>query len=163
VAINPAAVIGPVVSTDFSSSLNVVKKLLDGSVPALPRFGFCLVDVRDIARMHIMAMTASMAAGQRFIGSWGFFWMKDTATVLKQGLGDKARKVPSLVLPDILVRVFAVFDPVVRSHLYDLGKDRRVSSEKARQTLGWTTRPASESILAAAESLEAEGILHLRE
>ncbi|HEY8032833.1 MAG TPA: hypothetical protein VIF02_10790 [Methylocella sp.] len=85
--------------------------------------------------------------------------MKEIAGVLKQGLGKKARKVPSLVFPDFLVRVFAVFDPVVRSRLFDLGKERRVSSEKARQMLGWTTRPASESILATARSLQAEGLV----
>ena len=158
VAINPSYVIGPIVSSELPASLNVVKKLLDGSVPGLPGFGFPLVDVRDIARLHILAMTASSAASQRFIGSGDFFWMKDIASILKQGLGEKARKVPTLVVPDIIVRAFAIFDPVVRSQLYDLGKERRASSDKARQTLGWTTRPASESILAAARSLQAEGI-----
>jgi dihydroflavonol-4-reductase len=158
VAINPGFVIGPVVSSDFSASLNIVKKLLDGSVPALPGFAFSLVDVRDIARLHILAMTASSAASQRFIGSGDFFRMKDIASIVKQGLGEKARKVPSLVLPDILVRVIAIFDPVLRTRLYDLGKERRVASDKARQTLGWTTRPTSESILAAVRSLQAEGI-----
>ena len=155
---NPSGVIGPVVSSDFSASLNVVKKLLDGSVPGLPGFGFSLVDVRDTARLHILAMTASSAAGQRFIGSGDFFRMKDIASILKQRLGEKARKVPTLVLPDILVRAFAIFDPVLRGRLYDLDKERRVSSDKARQTLGWTARPAAESILAAARSLQAEGI-----
>ena len=158
VAINPGDVIGPVLSSDFSVSLNIVKKLLDGSVPGLARFGFSLVDVRDIARLHILAMTASSAAGQRFIGSGDYLWMKDIASILKQGLGDKTRKVPSLVLPDMLVRVFAIFDAVVRARLYELGKERRVSSDKARQTLGWTSRPAWESILAAARSLEGERI-----
>ncbi|MBV8176780.1 MAG: aldehyde reductase [Verrucomicrobia bacterium] len=158
VVINPSGVIGPVVSSDFSASLNVVKKLLDGSVPGLPGFGFSLVDVRDTARLHILAMTASSAAGQRFIGSGDFFRMKDIASILKQRLGEKARKVPTLVLPDILVRAFAIFDPVLRGRLYDLDKERRVSSDKARQTLGWTARPAAESILAAARSLQAEGI-----
>jgi dihydroflavonol-4-reductase len=159
VSINPSFVIGPVVSSELPASLNVVKKFLDGSVPGLPGFGFPLVDVRDIARLHILAMTASSAAGQRFIGSGDFFWAKDIASILKQGLGEKARKVPTLVVPDIIVRAFAIFDPVVRSQLYELGKERRVSSEKARQTLGWTTRPSSESILAAARSLQAEGII----
>jgi dihydroflavonol-4-reductase len=161
VAINPGAVLGPVVSSEFSASINIVKKLLDGSIPGLPRFGFCLVDVRDIARLHVLAMTAPSAAGQRFIGSGDFFWMKDVASVLKHGLGDKARKVPSLVLPDILVRVFAIFDPILRTRLYELGKERRVSSDKARQTLGWATRPAPESILDTARSLEAEAVVTL--
>jgi dihydroflavonol-4-reductase len=103
-------------------------------------------------------MTAPSAASQRFIGSGDLFRMKDIANVLKQGLGERARKVPSLLLPDILVRAFAIFDPIVRARLYELGKERRVSSDKARQMLGWSTRPASESILAAARSLQAQEI-----
>src|SRR5262249_43560982 len=77
VSINPSYVIGPVLNCDFSASLAVVKKLLDGSAPAIPRLGFALVDVRDIARLHILAMTTPSAAGHRFIGSGDFFWMKE--------------------------------------------------------------------------------------
>lgn len=105
-------------------------------MPALPRFGFSVVDVRDIAQLHLLAMTAPAAAGQRFIGSSDFYWMKDMAKVLKQGLGDKARKVPSISIPDFLVRLFAIFDPVVRGRLFDLGKRRLVSSDKARRMAG---------------------------
>ncbi len=159
VTINPSLVIGPVLGPNFSASLEVVKKLLDGSLPALPRFGFALVDVRDIARLHILGMTTPSAAGQRFIGAGDYLWMQEIASVLKQGLGEKGRKVPSLLIPDFLVRVFATFDPVMRSRLFDLGKQRRVSSEKARKMLGWTVRPASESILDAARSLQAEGLV----
>jgi dihydroflavonol-4-reductase len=159
VSINPSYVIGPVLGCDFSASLAVVKKLLDGSVPAIPRFGFALVDVRDIARLHILAMTTPSAAGHRFIGSGEFFWIKEIADILKQGLGEKARRLPSLVVPDFLVRVYALFDPVVRSQLFILGKEKRVSSDKARSMLGWATRPTSESILDTARSLFAEGVV----
>jgi len=157
--VNPALVLGPVVGSDFSASLEAIKKLLDGSVPALPRFGFSVVDVRDIAQLHLLAMTAPAAAGQRFIGSSDFYWMKDMAKVLKQGLGDKARKVPSISIPDFLVRLFAIFDPVVRGRLFNLGKRRLVSSDKARRMLGWTTRSTRETILDTARSLQAQGLV----
>jgi len=159
VTVNPALVLGPVLGSDFSASLEAIKKLLDGSVPALPRFGFCLVDVRDIAQLHLLAMTAPAATGQRFIGSSDFYSMKDIAKILKQGLGDKARKVPSISIPDFLVRVFAIFDPVVRGRLFELGKRRLVSSDKARRMLGWTTRPTRETILDTARSLQAQGLV----
>jgi dihydroflavonol-4-reductase len=159
VTVNPALVLGPVLGSDFSASLEAIKKLLDGSVPALPRFGFCLVDVRDIAQLHLLAMTAPAATGQRFIGSSDFYSMKDIAKILMQGLGDKARKVPSISIPDFLVRVFAIFDPVVRGRLFELGKRRLVSSDKARRMLGWTTRPTRETILDTARSLQAQGLV----
>ena len=99
VAVNPGLVLGPVLGADFSASIEVVKKLLDGSIPALPRFGFNVVDVRDIARLHMLAMTTPQAAGKRFIGSGDFCWMADVAKMLKKGLGDKAKKVPSIPAP----------------------------------------------------------------
>ena len=157
VTVNPVLVLGPVLGSDFSASLEAIKKLLDGSVPALPRFGFNLVDVRDIAQLHLLAMTAPAAAGQRFIGSTDFYWMKDMAKILKEGL--KARKVPSISIPDFLVRLFAIFDPIVRGQLFNLGKRRLVSSDKARRMLGWTTRPTRETILDTARSLQAQGLV----
>jgi dihydroflavonol-4-reductase len=157
--INPSFVLGPPLGADFSASLEIIKKLLDGSVPALPRMGFALVDVRDIAQLHVLAMTAATAAGQRFIGSSDFYWFKDIAKILRQGLGDKARKVPSVEIPDFLVRAFAMFDPVLRSRLFELGKRRMMSSSKARRELGWTTRPVPETILDTAKSLITQGVV----
>ena len=157
VTVNPALVLGPVLGSDFSASIEVVKKLLDGSIPALPHFGFNVVDVRDIAALHLLAMTTPSAAGQRFIGSCDFYWMADIAKIVEQGLGDKARKVPSISVPDFLVRAIAIFDPIARGRLYELGKPRQVSSEKARRMLGWTTRPVQETILDTARSLQAQG------
>jgi dihydroflavonol-4-reductase len=122
VTVNPSLVLGPVLGSDYSASIEAIKKLLDGSIPVLPRFGFNVVDVRDIARLHVLAMTTAEAAGQRFIGSGDFYWMSEIAKMLKQGLGDKAKKVPSIPVPDFVARMAALFDPVVRGRLYELGK-----------------------------------------
>ena len=65
VTVNPGLVLGPVLGSDFSASIEAVKKLLDGSIPALPRFGFNVVDVRDIARLHVLAMTTPEANRNR--------------------------------------------------------------------------------------------------
>jgi dihydroflavonol-4-reductase len=159
VAVNPSTVIGPILRSDFSFSIEVIKKLLDGSVPALPRFGFDLVDVRDIARLHILAMMEPSAAGHRFIGAGEFLWGEELASILKRGLPEKAPSIPSIVVPDFLVHLFALFDPAVRSQIFNLGKEKRVSSAKAREMLGWTTRPAAESILDTAQSLQANGVV----
>jgi len=156
--VNPSFVLGPVVSADFSASIELVKRLLDGSIPALPRVGLTLVDVRDVAKLHLLAMTTAAAAGQRYIGAGEFFWLKDIANILRAGLGDKARKVPSRTAPDWAVRLAGLFDPIVRSRIFELGMERRVSSAKARQSLGWTTRPAEETVLDAARSLIELGL-----
>ncbi len=159
VTVNPGLVLGPVLGSDYSASIEAIKKLLDGSIPALPRFGFNVVDVRDIARLHLLAMTTPEAAGERFIGSGDFYWMSDVAKMLKQGLGDQAKKVPSIPVPDLVARMAALFDPIVRGRLYELGKRRPVSSEKARRVLGWTPRPITETVLDTARSLRAANLV----
>jgi dihydroflavonol-4-reductase len=85
--------------------------------------------------------------------------MADVARVLKAGLGPRGKKVPSMKIPDFVVRLLSVFDPAIRSRLFELGKYRPASAEKARQVLGWAPRPNEESIMDTAESLLAEGIL----
>ena len=138
VTVNRALVLGPVLGSDFSASIEAVKKLLDGSIPALPHFGFNVVDVRDIAALQLLAMTTPSAAGQRFIGSCDFYWLADIAKILKQGLGDKARKVPSISVPDFLVRVIAIFDPVARGGCTNWGS--RDKSRRKRRAECWAGR-----------------------
>jgi dihydroflavonol-4-reductase len=156
VTVHPGAVLGPVLGRDFSASIEIVKKLLDGSVPGIPRFGFPLVDVRDIADLHYRAMLAPGIAGERFIGANDFWWMNQIAALLKSRLGTSAKKVPSMVLPNFIVRLAAMFDPVIRDRLFELGKQRPVSNAHARTVLGWSPRPNEEAILATANSLIAE-------
>ncbi len=159
VTINPALVLGPVLGADYSPSLEAIRKLLDRSVPALPNIGFSIVDVRDVARLHLLAMTAPHVNGERFIASAGFYWMKDIARMLKQELGEAARNVPSMSMPDFIVRICAIFYPVLRGRLFELGKQRLVSSDKARRILGWTTRPVRNTIVDAARSLKSQGLV----
>lgn len=159
ITILPGLVLGPVLGRDFSTSIEAVKKLLEGSVPGLPRFGWPLVDVRDVADMHILAMLAPGIAGERFIAAADFWWMKDMAAALKRRLGAKARKVPALQLPDFAVRLAAMFDPIVRGRLFELGKERRTSHDKATRVLGWQPRSTEESLVDTAQSLFAEGVV----
>lgn len=153
VTVNPGAVLGPVLGTDYSASIDIVKKLLDGSLPGTPRFGWPLVDVRDIADLHCRALVHPAAAGQRFIGAGPFYWMADIARTLRTQLPELSRRVPTRRLPDWLLHLLSPFDPVVRERLFELGKERPVSSEKARAVLGWTPRSNDEAIVATARSL----------
>lgn len=160
--INPSAVLGPVLGSDFSPSLEVVKKLLGGELPGLPRLGFPIVDVRDVADLHIRAMTAPGLHGERFLGSGEFLWMRDIADILKIRLGARAKKVPSRGLPDFLLKLSALFDPTVRMVVPELGRTRRCDASHAKAVLGWQTRAAAESIVDCAESLLATGLVKPR-
>ena len=159
VAINPGLILGPVLDKDSSASVLIITKLLRGEVPGLPRLGFAVVDVRDLAELEVRAMTAPQAAGQRYLASGSFISLTDIAHLLKDRLGDKAKKVPTRKLPDWLVRFVGLFDREVKGQLFELGKVRRPSSAKAEKELGWTPRPWEETIIDTARSLEAVGAL----
>ncbi len=159
VSINPAAVLGPVLGADFSTSLEVVKKLLDGALPGLPNLGFGVVDVRDVAALHVLAMTTPGLDGERFIAQGRFLWMRDVAAVLKQGLGPKARRVPTRGLPDFLLKLLANFDATVKMVVPELGRRREASAAHAKAVLGWQTRDEATTILDCANSLIEQGLV----
>ena len=157
--VNPVLVLGPLQSADFSTSLEAIKKMLEGSLPGLPRFGFGVVDVRDVADMHVRCLTAPDMAGERFLCSGPFLWMREIAEILRAGLGDQARKVPRRSLPDWLVRVSAWFDPVVRQVIGELGHERDADTGHALAKLGWKARPVEETILDTARDMIRLGIV----
>jgi nucleoside-diphosphate-sugar epimerase len=152
--VNPGAIIGPVLNDDHSFSLQAVKRLLDG-MPAMPRLGFTFVDVRDVADLHIRALTDPAGGGERFLATDEFLWVSDVAAILRQRLGDRAAKVPTRVAPNVLVRAMSLFDGGLRSIVGDLGKTAYYSSAKAREQLGWQPRPIADSIADTGESLLA--------
>lgn len=154
--VNPGAIIGPALSDDVSYSLQAVQRLL-GGMPGMPRLGFSLVDVRDVADLEIKAMTAPQAGGERFIAATRFMWMAEIGAVLRERLGDAASKVPTRTVPDALVRGMALFDPGIRSVVGGLGKRAELSSDKARRSLGWAPRPIEDTIAETATSLIRHG------
>jgi dihydroflavonol-4-reductase len=151
--INPGAIIGPVLNDDRSFSLQAIERLLGGKMPGVPRIGFSFVDVRDVADLEIRAMTAPEAGGQRFIAVTTFQWFSDIASVLRSRMGEAAAKVPTRKIPDFVVRAMAIFDPSVRSITGQLGRRTELSSERAKNRLGWSPRPIDETIVECAESL----------
>lgn len=148
----PGAVFGPILTTSNLGSVQIVSRLLKG-MPGTPKIGFEIVDVRDLADIHIRAMTAPEAAGERFLATGEFFWMHDMALALRAGLGAAADKVPTRNLPNLAVRVSALFDSTLREIMPALGRRHRHSTDKAQRLLDWRARPAEETVVACAESL----------
>jgi dihydroflavonol-4-reductase len=148
--VNPGAILGPVLGGESSSSLALVERLLKG-MPGTPRIGFSVVDVRDVADLHILAMTAD-AGGERYLAVARFQWMADVAAVLRERLGPAASKVPTRSIPNFVVRGMALFDPAARSVVGQLGRRVELSNAKAR-ALGWEPRPVEETIADCGRSL----------
>ncbi len=161
VSVNPALVLGPVLSADFSGSVQVITRLLSGSLPGIPNFGFGVVDVRDVADLHVRALTADGINGERFIASGPFMMMREVTAVLRDRLGTEARKVPTRGLPDVMLRLVSVFDPTVRVVTGELGRQRVTPADHARDVLGWVPRPAADTIVDSARSLIDMGVVKI--
>ncbi len=152
--VNPVGVFGPVLGPDTSTSILVVQRLMDGALPGLPQMSFGVVDVRDVADLHLRAMTDPRAKGERFLATAGdFMTFREIALTLKSRLGEAARRVPTRVLPNWLLRVASLADPTVRQITPELGKAKNATSEKARRMLGWAPRSREDALVATAESL----------
>jgi nucleoside-diphosphate-sugar epimerase len=158
--INPVGVFGPVLASDYSTSILVVQRMMDGALPGCPKLYFGVVDVRDVADLHVRAMTYPAANGERFLAVSGdFMSMQAIAKVLKARMGAAARKVPTIELPNWVVRLAALRDPAVQQIVPELGKPRNATSEKARRMLAWMPCSREDAIAATAESLVRLGLL----
>ncbi|VVE30273.1 SDR family oxidoreductase [Pandoraea anhela] len=158
-AVNPVAVVGPALGQDYSHSIRMIKHLMDGQ-PGIPKVHCGFVDVRDVADLHLRAMTSPAARGERFLATSGdSMWMADVAKVLRERMGAAARRVPTRVLPNWVVRLGALRDPAIRGIVPLLGVEMNATAEKARRLLGWTPRPREDAIVATAESLIRLGLL----
>ena len=152
--INPMAIFGPSLGQDLPSELDLLKKLLDGSMKAVPNITLGIVDVRDLADLHIQAMTNPAAKGQRFLALSGkITTLPEIAVLLKKNLGDRANKVSTKQIPDWIVRCASLFSPIAKNVVPQLSRYRNASNEKAKILLGWQPRSNEEAILASVESL----------
>ncbi len=155
VTVLPGAVFGPLLVANDAGSVQVIRGLLSGRPPVIPRLGFWIVDVRDLADLHVRAMVSPAAAGQRYIAAGDFMWMHDVATTLRSRLGARAAKVPVRALPDTFVKLLGLFIPQLKWMAPFLGRTNPLTAEKARRELGFAPRPAAETVVDCAESLLA--------
>lgn len=159
VTVLPGAVFGPIMTTANPGSVGIIARMLSGSMPGVPRIGLEVVDVRDLVDVHLRAMTSPDAAGERFLATGNFIWMREIAIALKGSLGADGVKVATRQLPDFMVKVAARFrDPSLRSITPSLGRRNRHSTAKAEKVLDWHPRPALETVVDCARSLIAFGV-----
>lgn len=153
--INPVLVTGPALDGNIGSSLEIIERVFSGADPMQPRFGIPLVDVRDVADMHVKALSTPASEGQRVLASDSFLWMADIAKLIKAAYPD--RSIKTRVAPDFLLKILAMFDPTIKSILPTLGVEQSVSNARAKALFAMDFIPAKDSILASCESLVAHG------
>ncbi|WP_217602997.1 aldehyde reductase [Chitinophaga sp. GbtcB8] len=158
--INPVAIFGPTLGPDMSTGFEILRRLLNGSMKAIPNITFGIVDVRDVADLHIRAMTNPAAKGQRFLAVAGeTMQLPEVAALIKNKMGAVAQKVPTRTLPDWVVRIAALFSPVAKNIAPQLSRNKKTSNQKAKTLLGWQPRCNEEAILSAVKSMVEFGLI----
>jgi len=161
VTLLPGAILGPLLDSDYSVSGSIVRALLRREFPGVPDLGFALVDVRDVADMHVAALSRPKAANQRFILAGRHTPMPEIASVLARHYGPRGFRVPTRRLPSFLIRVMALWNASAALTAGELGKRQDVSSARARELLGFAPRSTEEMLLAMADSMIAHGVVAL--
>jgi len=158
--VNPVGVFGPAWGTDLSTSVELMRLMLTGGVPVIPPISTSIVDVRDVASLHLLAMSHPAAAGERFLAVAGPpMTFAELASLLREHLGPAAAKLPSRTISAGMVRFLAVFIPRLRELVPQLGQVKGASHDKATTLLGWTPIPVAEAVTASADSLVALGLV----
>jgi len=159
--VNPVGIFGPSLLLPCeSTSVGLIQQMLEGRLPALPDLSFALVDVRDVASLHLLVATRPEARGQRYLcvaGTGKSFSLVEIGAFLRTGLGNKASKVPTRTMPNVLTRLVSYVMPQLRSVVPDLGIRKQMSNEKAR-SLGWSPRSEEEAIVSCGQALIDAGI-----
>lgn len=159
--INPVGIFGPVLGPDYSASIRIIHAMLTGAMRAAPPIRTNTVDVRDAADLHLRAMTAPQAAGQRYLALAGEpISFHDISLTLRERLGETAAKAPAGSVPAWLLRLLAVVNPALRETAPQLNVVRRASNAKARKELDWSPRSNEDAVVATAESLVRLGLLN---
>ncbi len=158
VAINPGAIFGPLLDDDPGTSVAILKRMFDGSLPATARFYQVVIDIRDVAEAHLRAMIDPAAAGKRFPMGAGTLSLMQMAAALRTGIPERAAKLPRFEAPNWLVRIFGAFDPDVRGNLGELGIVKTADASAVIALLGHPLITPEDATVAAARSLIAHSL-----
>ena len=158
--INPNAILGPLLDEDPGTSAALVLRLMSGSLPAAARIYFPVIDVRDVAEAHVKAMTAPEAGGHRYAMGDKTLSFLEFADTVRTAMPEFAPKLPKREVPDWIVKLFAMVDRDMRGNTGELGVVRRTDSSDVVKLLGHPLIPATDSVVATARSLVAEGLVH---
>lgn len=153
--VNPALVVGAPLDEHYGASLSLIERLLKASDPMLPKMAMGLVDVKDIAAMHVQALSHPATIGTRLPGSAGVLWFKDIAEIIKQAYPN--RKTITREAPSFMIRLVSMFDKSLQQVVPELGRSFRISSRVSVEKLEMKLRPAKDALLDAAAAIIGHG------
>ena len=153
VSLLPGYIFGPTLDENLCASITLIKMLMDGKYPGAPRLCLPVIDVRDVARAHLVAAETEGIDGGRYLLVAESLWLIDIARDLRDCAGTSALRAPRRVFPDWMVRIIGLVDRPARSISAELGRDVQFDVAAAQDDLGLDFRPAREAVCATAESL----------
>ena len=151
--INPSWVLGPILESDIGSSVQSIQMLLNGALPLVPKISFGMVDVRDVADLHVLAMTSDKAPGNRFIASANTLSMPEWTRILREAIPEYKKRLPKRTAPDLLIKFLGIFSKTAGFIAEQLGRTKQLDNSKAKNLLGWDPRSGEEALIASAKSL----------
>ena len=158
--VHPGAILGPALDEDASISLGMVSGLLEGSTPAMPSNGFSIIDVRDVAAMHVAALQQPSSIGQRYLAASDYVPFPEVARILRDAYPD--RQIAQRIVPDWIIKLLARFGGPTRQIINDIGNEKHYSREKGEGLLGRPFISGRDAILASAESVIRLGLVKPR-
>lgn len=157
--IHPGAILGPATDADTSISIGLVQGLLDGSTPAMPRIGFAISDVRDVAEMHVAALRKPESIGDRYLCTGPYQRFDQVADILRRAY--PGHPITLKTVPDWIIKTLVVFGGPVRQIINDVGNEKHYDASKGEALLGRPLRSVEEAVLSAAESAIRLGLVKL--
>ena len=152
VVINPGGVMGPTLTGRVEGeSLTMISDIITGKYPLVPDICVGFIDVRDVAKLHVAAMTAAGAVGKRFIASSDEpLHFKEVTGILKNA---GYKKASTRQAPKFLLKIMSLFDDQVKGLLPMVGERQTVANEETYEVLGWEPTPMDQSLIETAESI----------
>jgi dihydroflavonol-4-reductase len=157
--IHPGFVLGPALDKDFGTSIELMRMIMTGAYPAMPPVAYPIVDVRDVADLHVAALKRPATGGRRLIAANGVLSMAELAAAVKKAEPEKARKAPTATLPGFLVSALAAFDRNLAAVIPDLGTRPSPDWGYVAELTGLKFRSPAEAAAATAKSLARLGVV----
>ena len=159
-SVNPGFVLGPLLDSDFGASASVIQMFMKGKYPGCPALSFPCVDVRDVGKMHRLALETDEPSGGRYVGVSESAWFVDMTRAIKAKLDRSlTKKVPTIQLPNLVIKLMSIFDASARRIVPSLGKMVPMDNSRTKKALGMEFIPVSVSAPAMAQSLVDHGLV----
>jgi dihydroflavonol-4-reductase len=158
--INPVLVLGAPLDKNFGSSISLVERVLQGKDPMLPDLSFSIVDVKDVAKMHVDSIKTDTTKGERILASSGNWSFIEIAKLLKSAY--PTSKAKTAKAPTFLIKFLSLFDGTIKGVLPMLGKPMKINGTKATRLLGIHYIPVETSIKDSADFLVKNGFITIK-